>query len=678
MKRVSIILVDWSVRESFHAIDYLNKQTIPRSAYEIIWVEYYDHRPKPIQEHVAQGNIDKWIVLSKTGMYRKHLMYNEGIVASEGEIIVIPDSDAIFSPTFIESIVTTFNEYRNEDIVLYLEEVRSNNRRFYPFKNVSWETIMATPDLINWDSVAKKPHGLTTTHDIIHYRNYGGCFCATRKSIIEVGGSDEHSSYYLLCGPYELGWRMVNKGYREIWHQSEWLLHVWHPWARRGVDIMGESDGLGMSSMALEIRKTGRVAPLVENEKIKYLRTGGKGDVLNKAQSKRLNIMPNKLNESKRTRFRNILYEFKFIMKCLLTRVKISRVLVVMESAYKELLYRYIQLNGYVSQIQTFHYDRLYHRFGQQQMSERLVKKCEKFKPDLIIFVPLTSTAEQSLSDTVEPTRSAINRIVNELGIKVYVHNLNSTKCVRYDEWFPLVNYVGIIDSLSQFNKYADNPKAIRGYPAVNPIDFYDRNIERDIDVSFWGSIPINSKREEYTHFLRDNGINVYTREYRVSVKRYAEILNRSKISLSLCHDGEGGGQLRKRAFEIMACKSLLVEDGVSETEKLFEVNKDFIIFRSKEELLEKIRYYLEHEEERKSIAQSGYEKVTSIYNTRNMWGHIFKNMGFNDKNLWYIYLKIAYFIFESFKWRVRKILPLEIQKLIKSIASRLHIELAE
>jgi len=28
MKKVSIILFDWSVRESFHAIDYLNRQTI--------------------------------------------------------------------------------------------------------------------------------------------------------------------------------------------------------------------------------------------------------------------------------------------------------------------------------------------------------------------------------------------------------------------------------------------------------------------------------------------------------------------------------------------------------------------------------------------------------------------------------------------------------------------------
>ena len=51
-------MIDWSVRESFHAIDYLNKSTIPRSDYEIICVEYYDNRPKTVQGHALQENIE--------------------------------------------------------------------------------------------------------------------------------------------------------------------------------------------------------------------------------------------------------------------------------------------------------------------------------------------------------------------------------------------------------------------------------------------------------------------------------------------------------------------------------------------------------------------------------------------------------------------------------------------
>ena len=34
--RVSVILIDWGVRESFHSVHYLNRQTIPRGDYELI------------------------------------------------------------------------------------------------------------------------------------------------------------------------------------------------------------------------------------------------------------------------------------------------------------------------------------------------------------------------------------------------------------------------------------------------------------------------------------------------------------------------------------------------------------------------------------------------------------------------------------------------------------------
>ena len=47
--KVSIILLDWSCRESFHSLDYLNNQTISREQYEIIWIEYYSRRSPEIE-----------------------------------------------------------------------------------------------------------------------------------------------------------------------------------------------------------------------------------------------------------------------------------------------------------------------------------------------------------------------------------------------------------------------------------------------------------------------------------------------------------------------------------------------------------------------------------------------------------------------------------------------------
>ena len=44
----------------------------------------------------------------------------------------------------------------------------------------------------------------------------------------------------------------------------------------------------------------------------------------------------------------------------------------------------------------------------------------------------------------------------------------------------------------------------------------------------------------------------------------------------------------------------------------------------------QKVVYYLNHEEERQKIARSGHEKVTCLYNAKNMWGYALEQMGFS------------------------------------------------
>lgn len=77
---------------------------------------------------------------------------------------------------------------------------------------------------------------------------------------------------------------------------------------------------------------------------------------------------------------------------------------------------------------------------------------------------------------------------------------------------------------------------------------------------------------------------------------------------------------------------------------------------------------------------QALHDEATDTYNVRNMWGHIFKNMGFDGKGLLGNVWKLAYFWFwffnETIKGIIRKILSPKFVMLIKSIASRLHINL--
>ncbi|MBN2138007.1 MAG: hypothetical protein JW720_09380 [Sedimentisphaerales bacterium] len=280
--KVSLVLLDWSVRESLHILDYLEHQDVPRESFEVIWIEYYSRRLEDIDlrlnkcaafdKHPA---IDKWIVMNMPAdvYYHKHLMYNLGIVVSSGQIITVCDSDAFVRPTFVRSIIEAFEKDRN--IVLHMDEFRNVNEKFYPFSYPSFEEV-TTLDCIN--NIGGQPTGIVDLSDPLHLRNYGACMCAMRKDLIAIGGADEHMDYLgHICGPYDMTFRLVNAGKKEIWHPNEWLYHTRHPGQAGEGNYLGPHDGMHMSTTALDVIRTGRVLPLVENQAIRSLRTNGDG-----------------------------------------------------------------------------------------------------------------------------------------------------------------------------------------------------------------------------------------------------------------------------------------------------------------------------------------------------------------------------------------------------------------
>ncbi|MGH8648877.1 MAG: hypothetical protein ACREUP_06180, partial [Burkholderiales bacterium] len=48
--RLSLILLDWSVRESFHLLHYLARQDVPRDAFEVLVIEYYARVSEAIRQ----------------------------------------------------------------------------------------------------------------------------------------------------------------------------------------------------------------------------------------------------------------------------------------------------------------------------------------------------------------------------------------------------------------------------------------------------------------------------------------------------------------------------------------------------------------------------------------------------------------------------------------------------
>jgi len=147
-------------------------------------------------------------------------------------------------------------------------------------------------------------------------------------------------------------------------------------------------------------------------------------------------------------------------------------------------------------------------------------------------------------------------------------------------------------------------------------------------DVVFIG-YPEN-ERNEYMKYLANNGITIHIYgyphvwkklKYKIEHKNiiihnkslegidYAATLSCAKISLCFLRKINRDLQT-SRSIEIPACGGFMIAERTEEHKKLFEEGKEAVYFDTKEELLEKVKYYLEHEEERKQIAKAGYERT--------------------------------------------------------------------
>lgn len=258
--RLSIVLIDWSARESFHILKYLSQQNQPRSSYEVIWIEFYGSRA------ALSHDADKFIVLDmpKTVYYHKHFMYNVGIVHARGEIVLFCDSDAIVKESFVKSVLDVFDARAN--IFVHLDQVRNHDHKFYPFNYPSIEALLGKGS--NWRNGSTL--GMRDNDDPLHRRNYGACMAAKKTDLIRIGGADEHLDYLgYICGPYDMSFRLRNAGVEEVWHPTEFIYHVWHPNEGGAQNREGPHDGRKMSSRALSNMDSKRIRPFVENPMIR-------------------------------------------------------------------------------------------------------------------------------------------------------------------------------------------------------------------------------------------------------------------------------------------------------------------------------------------------------------------------------------------------------------------------
>jgi len=189
----------------------------------------------------------------------------------------------------------------------------------------------------------------------------------------------------------------------------------------------------------------------------------------------------------------------------------------------------------------------------------------------------------------------------------------------------------------------------------------------QDINVSFVGMRTPH--REKIINELRDAGISVFVRgfkwdEGRASFDEMLEIFSRSKINLNLnppmsalalkplaqiffrrrrnwivpdfwhiprnlrSYFQKKIPQIKARPFEITGSGGFCITGDADDMENYFVPDKEIVIYKDTKDLVDKVRYYLEHDDERRSIQKAGYERALKDHTYKRRLENIFGELG--------------------------------------------------
>lgn len=142
-------------------------------------------------------------------------------------------------------------------------------------------------------------------------------------------------------------------------------------------------------------------------------------------------------------------------------------------------------------------------------------------------------------------------------------------------------------------------------FPNCYPDDLmFPLNIEKSVDIGFCGNIL---NRGHVIDSLNHLGIK---KDIFVIGDDMVKSINSYKIHLN-CNISN---DINYRTFETTGCNTLLLTNYTPGLEKLFEIDKEVVTYRSISELQEKAKFYLDNPSERNKISQLGYEKSKSSH----------------------------------------------------------------
>jgi spore maturation protein CgeB len=181
--------------------------------------------------------------------------------------------------------------------------------------------------------------------------------------------------------------------------------------------------------------------------------------------------------------------------------------------------------------------------------------------------------------------------------------------------------------------------------PAFDVSRVKDLLHEKIYDVCFVGAVANKVGRKEFLKYLVENeiGIEIFgsgTPGGVISLSEMNRIYGSSKIGLSFsgvatdsCLDRDIAinrrvKQTKVRAQEIALMKTFVLAEYVPGIEEFFDVGREIDIFHNRNELLHKVKYYLEYDSKREDMTARAFERAVHDCDEQYVWEKLLKEIG--------------------------------------------------
>ncbi len=303
----------------------------------------------------------------------------------------------------------------------------------------------------------------------------------------------------------------------------------------------------------------------------------------------------------------------------------------------------YLPLKKVCKEIISFDTRWNYFVYGKEKMNKMFLDFIEKEKPNYIFM--WVNCGQFSLD-----TMLKIREVSPKTQVLLFFGD-DDTQFENFSRYFMLFVDYGLIFQKKYISHYhKDGIENVFPIIGVNTNHFKPLNVKKKYDVTFIGAPKGKSSgRYKLIKFLKENKVNIklfgWNWEKYPELKeiyggplesnKMVEILNQSKINLNFSKDHKGALlQINGKFFEGGACKTFVLTEYCKDYLELFKEGKEIVMFKDKEELLRKIKYYLKNEKQREKITKTAYEKIIKNFGVDADLKKIFKEIHAKNKKL--------------------------------------------